>query len=445
MKITIIGTGYVGLTSGAGFAELGHDVTCVDIDVEKINGLDCGRIPFYEPGLEELVRRNYKEGRLRFSCSVEKNVKSRDIVFLAVGTPSKPDGSADLGVLFEAATEVFKHAEPEYPIKQGLTVVVKSTVPVGTVERLQKIADEVKQCSHIGVASNPEFLKEGDAVNDFLKPERVIIGCNDSGSKHALERLYAPMMLRENRMICMDVKSAELTKYACNAMLATRVSFMNEMANLCEKLGANVDLVRQGIGSDSRIGNKFLYPGVGWGGSCWRKDLQALQQMGFENQVPTNIVKAALEANEIQKTRMFGRLLKHFEEAAEKTIAVWGLAFKPRTDDIRDAPAVDLLAGLLREGFTVRAYDRAALKNIRQKFPAEQFPKLTLVDDEYAALDGADALVLMTEWAEFRQPDWAEVKRRMKGNAVFDGRNIWKPEEVRKMEFRYEGIGRPTN
>ena len=452
VKITVVGAGYVGCVSAAGFAEIGHDVICVDIDAEKIAKLNAGEVPFYEPGLLDLIGRNVKDGRLRFSTDLKSSVKGRDTVFLAVGTPSKADGSADLSFLFEAAARVFEAADPEPPL-QGLTVVVKSTVPVGTADRLRGLAKEKAPC-HITIESNPEFLKEGDAVNDFLRPERVIIGCEGGKDSH-LERIYRPLMLRDNRVIVMDNRSAELTKYACNAMLATRVSFMNEMANLCEKVGANVDLVRQGMGSDSRIGSKFLYPGPGFSGSCFGKDLRALIQMSDgELKIPT----AALEINEERRRLMCKKIcwalkcgpdetqenLKHPERSmAGKTIAIWGLSFKPRTDDIRDAQSVSLLEQLLGFGATVRAYDRAALKNIRQKFPADKYPNLTLVDDEYAALDGADALVLMTEWAEFRQPDWAEVAKRMKGRAVFDGRNIWDPAEVGEAGFRYEGIGRP--
>lgn len=443
-QLAVIGAGYVGLVAGAGFAELGHDVVCVDIDQAKIETLKSGQIPFYEPGLEDLVRRNMKDGRLAFSTSIQEGVRGKDAIFLAVGTPSKPDGSADLSVLFEAAGIVFENASPGRGM-QGLTVVVKSTVPVGTNERLQELADQKKQCKRIGVVSNPEFLKEGDAVNDFMKPERVIIG-GQKTDVEIVETIYAPLMLRENRVIKMDAKSAELTKYACNAMLATRISFMNEMANLCEEIGANVDLVRQGMASDSRIGSKFLYPGVGFGGSCFGKDLKALVKFGDGMLV----AEAALYANEYQLELMFKKLYNRFWEAGigklhEKTVAIWGAAFKPRTDDIRDAPAVALIQDLMKSGVKTRIYDRAALPNIRQKFPADQFPNLTLVEDEYAVVDGADALVLMTEWAEFRQPDWAEVAKRMKGRAVFDGRNIWNPKEVIEAGFSYEGIGRPAN
>jgi UDPglucose 6-dehydrogenase len=435
MRVAVIGTGYVGLVTGAGLADLGVEVVCVDVDAAKIALLEQGKVPFYEPGLEDLLQRNAKS-RLSFTTSLKDAVQGVDVVMLAVGTPSAKDGSADLSMLFTAAKEVAQAATGP------LVLVTKSTVPVGTAAKLRDVVKSAGGKHAIAVASNPEFLKEGDAVNDFLKPERVIIGTDDDVARTVLEKLYRPMMLRELRILHMDTKSAELTKYAANGMLAVRISFMNEIAALCEKTGASIDHVRRGISTDSRIGKSFLYAGVGYGGSCFPKDVAALLVTARQHDVELGIVEATERANQRQRGVMLEKIVAHFRgELAGKTIAVWGLAFKPRTDDIREAPAVPLIEGLLAAGATVRAYDRAAIANAKARFG----DKVTFVEDEYAAVDGAHAIVLVTEWPEFRLPDWDEIKRRMVQGApaLFDGRNIYEPATLRDKGFTYVGIGRP--
>jgi len=433
VRIAVIGTGYVGLVTGAGFADVGLDVTCVDIDQEKVRKLSDGVVPFYEPGLDELLTRGLKAQRLRFTTDLASAVDGRDAVFLAVGTPMGSDASADLSMLVAAAEQVARAATAP------LVLVTKSTVPVGTADRLREIAN--KHARHqIVVASNPEFLKEGDAVNDFLSPDRIVIGTDDDDARALLDRLYKPFMMRELRVIHMDVKSAELTKYAANAMLATRISFMNEVAALCEQVGAQIDHVRKGMSADKRIGSAFLYPGVGYGGSCFPKDVKALSKTARDHGLTLRIVDAVDDVNTRQRGLMLAKILTAFGgDVKGKTFAVWGLAFKPRTDDMREAPAIPLVEGLLAAGAHVRAFDRAAKENARAIFGT----RVTLTDDEYAALDGADALVLMTEWAEFRLPDWRDVKRRLKTSHVFDGRNIYNPDELRALGFTYDGIGRP--
>ena len=430
MRVAVIGTGYVGLVTGAGLAELGIQVVCVDVDAEKIALLQRGELPFYEPGLQDLLQRN--TARLSFSTDLSSSVADRDVVMLAVGTPAAKDGRADLTMLWDAAQQVAAAASGP------LVLVTKSTVPVGTAERLRAL---VKDSKHpVSVASNPEFLKEGDAVNDFLKPERVIIGTDDEVAKDVLERLYRPMMLRELRILHMDTRSAELVKYAANGMLAVRISYMNEMAALCEKTGASIDQVRRGIASDSRIGKAFLYAGVGYGGSCFPKDVSAMIAAGRDNGVELKILAATREVNQRQRGLMLEKVIGHFKgELQGKTIAVWGLSFKPRTDDIREAPAIPLIEGLLAAGASVCAYDRAAMSNARARFGQ----KVSFADDEYAAVQGAHALVLMTEWPELRQPDWDAIKSAMCAPVVFDGRNIYAPDMLRAKGFTYTGIGRP--
>lgn len=432
MKIAVVGTGYVGLVTGAGLADLGVEVVCVDVDEAKVKRLERGEIPFYEPGLDELVARNVKAGRLAFSTRLADAVPGREVVVLAVGTPPAADGSADLTALLGAAREVAG------AVTAPCVLVTKSTVPVGTADRLREVSAAAAHAVH--VASNPEFLKEGDAVNDFLKPERIIIGTDDTFARGVLERLYQPMMLRELRILHMDTRSAELTKYAANAMLATRISFMNELAALCEKVGSSIDDVRRGIASDSRIGKAFLYAGVGYGGSCFPKDVAALLVTARQHGVQLGIAEATQAANQRQRGLLLEKLIAHFKgELAGRVVAVWGLAFKPRTDDIRDAPALPLIEGLLAAGAKVRAYDRAAIPNARARFG----DKVHFSEDEYAAVDGADAVCLLTEWAELRMPDWDEIKRRMaKEPAVFDGRNIYPPHTLREKGFSYVGIGR---
>lgn len=436
MKIGVVGTGYVGLVTGTCIANTGLDVRCIDVDEQKIASLKEGRVPFYEPSLEELMRRNMESGRLHFTSSLDEGVAGADAVFLAVGTPMGEDGAADLTYLLAAAEQVTAAATGD------LVMITKSTVPVGTGERLKKLI-EGKSPHSITVASNPEFLKEGDAVNDFLKPDRIIIGADDAAAHELLDKIYRPFMLREYRVIHMDIKSAELTKYAANGMLATRISFMNDMANLCEKVGANIDLVRTGISSDKRIGRAFLYAGVGYGGSCFPKDVKALIHTGKEAGHDLDIMAAVDAVNIRQRGVMLTKVLQHFGgDLSGKTLAVWGLAFKPRTDDIRESPAVQFIEGALSAGAAVRAYDRAARKNVAAHFSGRD-RGLSLYEDEYEALDDADGLVLMTEWPEFRQPSWSDIKKRLRTPAIFDGRNIYQPEEVRAAGFSYHGIGRP--
>jgi UDPglucose 6-dehydrogenase len=432
MKVTVIGTGYVGLVTGAGLADAGIEVTCVDLDAARIAALEAGQVPFYEPGLDELVERTFKSHRLTFTTTLNTAVAGRDVVLLCVGTPSAADGSADLSMVLKAASDVAAAATGP------LVLATKSTVPVGTAAKIREV---VKGAKHpISVASNPEFLKEGDAVNDFLKPERIIIGADDDHARSVLEALYRPLLLREPRLLFMTTTSAELTKYAANGMLATRISFMNELAGLCEVVGASIDDVRRGISSDSRIGKAFLYAGVGYGGSCFPKDVKALVHTGRANGVPLSILEATDTANTRQRGIMLEKVITHFAGSlADKTIAVWGIAFKPRTDDIREAPAIGLIEGLLAQGARIKAWDRAAVANAKKRFG----DRVEFGDDEYAVLDGADALVVMTEWPEFRMPDWADIEQRLKHKVVFDGRNIYDPALLRGRGFHYVGIGRP--
>lgn len=432
MKIAMIGTGYVGLVSGAGFADFGHEVTCVDINAERVATLQRNEIPFYEPGLGELVKRNAALGRLHFTTSIADAVRGARIAMIAVGTPSAPDGSADLSFVFEAARQIALAIT-------GLTIIVtKSTVPVGTADKVRALVGGLTK-QPFAVASNPEFLKEGAAVNDFLKPDRVIIGADDPAAIDALVEVYRGVMRTGDRMQVMDVRSAELTKYAANAMLATRISFMNELAHLAEVVGADIESIRKGLGSDPRIGNKFLFPGAGFGGSCFPKDLRALRHTATLVDVPMTVVDAVERANERQKRVLGERIHAHFSgQLAGKRIAIWGLAFKPETDDIRESPALTLIEQLLAEGATLVGYDPAAMPNIREQLG----DALQLAKDPYAAAVDADALVLVTEWHELRHPDFARLKSVMRGRALFDGRNQWSPEEARAAGFTYRGIGR---
>jgi UDPglucose 6-dehydrogenase len=433
MKIAIIGTGYVGLVTGAGFSDFGHDVTCVDIDAARITGLQQGVLPFHEPKLPELVHRNAALGRLHFTTSAQDAVARAAIVFIAVGTPQRPDGSADLGYVLDAARQIGRAI-------QGFTVVVtKSTVPVGTAERVrQAIAAETDR--PFAVASNPEFLKEGDAVNDFLSPARVVIGADDPRAAELLRTLYREMLRTSDRVMVMDVRSAELTKYAANAMLATRISFMNELSRLAEVVGADIEEIRRGIGADPRIGPKFLFAGVGFGGSCFPKDLQALLHTGREHDVPLAIIEAVDHANQRQKHALGKRVISHFGSVAERRIAIWGLAFKPRTDDIRESPALTLIEQLREAGAMIVGYDPVAGPNVRERFG----DAVELAADPYSAAAGADALVLVTEWHELRQPDLPRLKQIMRSHVLFDGRNVWSSEAARSAGFVYHGIGRST-
>jgi UDPglucose 6-dehydrogenase len=433
MKLAVIGSGYVGLVAGAGFSDFGNTVTCVDIDQGRIDRLRAGEIPFHEPGLSELVQRNTKQGRLAFTTDTAEAVRDAEIVFLAVGTPSRPDGAADLSYLFEAARQVGRGLT-------GRTVIVtKSTVPVGTGDRVREAVAQVT-AQPFAVASNPEFLKEGDAINDFLKPARVIIGADDAYAIDVLRRLYSGLLRTSDRIQVMDLRSAELTKYAANAMLATRISFMNELAALADKVGADIEKVRKGVGSDPRIGAKFLFPGVGFGGSCFPKDLRALRDMGREHGTLLGIIEATVEANDRSKRAFAARVIDRFGGSlAGKRVALWGLAFKPETDDIREAPALDVFATLRDAGATVIGYDPIASANVR----AALGDAIQIADDPYVAAEGADAVLLLTEWHQLRQPDYVRLRQVVRTPVLFDGRNVWDPVEARRAGFEYTGIGRP--
>lgn len=432
MKIAVVGTGYVGLVSGTCFAETGNSVTCIDIDAEKVSKMKNGFVPIYEPGLEDLFKRNIEEGRISFSTSLAEGIKNAEIIFLALPTPSGEDGSADLSY-------IMKVAEQLGPLLEQYTVIVdKSTVPVGTSEIVENAI--AKNCKvDFDVVSNPEFLREGVAIDDFMKPDRVVIGTSSERAKKVMEKLYAPFVRQGNPIYIMDEKSAELTKYAANAFLAMKISFMNEIANLAEIVGADVDKIRKGIGSDSRIGKQFLYAGTGYGGSCFPKDVKALAKTSEDYQFDFKILKAVMEVNKKQKTILIPKLKRYFNnELKGKKIALWGLAFKPNTDDIREAPALDIIAELLREGAIVNSFDPEAMENVRKIMG----DKIILSEKSYDALADADALVIVTEWNEFRQPDFAKMSSLMKNKVIFDGRNLFDNEQMRELGFHYESIGR---
>jgi UDPglucose 6-dehydrogenase len=433
MKIAVIGSGYVGLVAGAGFSDFGNHVTCVDIDPSRIERLRRGEIPFHEPGLSDLVQRNARQGRLVFTTDTAEAVRDTEVVFLAVGTPSLPDGSADLRYVLEAARQVGRGLT-------GYTVIVnKSTVPVGTGDLVRRTVAEVTT-QPFTVASNPEFLKEGDAINDFLKPARVILGADDPQAIDILRRLYSGFLRTSDRIQVMDLRSAELTKYAANAMLATRISFMNELAALADKLGADIEKVRKGIGSDPRIGPKFLFPGIGFGGSCFPKDLRALRDMGRASGLRLGIIESTVDANERSKQAFGARVIERLGGSlAGKRITVWGLAFKPETDDIREAPALDVIAQFRAAGASVAGYDPIAADNVR----ALLGDAIALVDDPYTAAEGADAIVLVTEWHQLRQPDFVRLRKLVRTPLLFDGRNVWDPVAAHRAGFEYHGIGRP--
>lgn len=435
MKVCVIGTGYVGLVAGACFADVGNHVICVDISEEKIEALQRGEIPIYEPGLEDIVQRNSAAERLTFSTDVVRGIKESEIIFIAVGTPPGEDGSADLQYVESVARTIGDHMD-------GYRVVVdKSTVPVGTADIVKSII-EARTEHPVSVVSNPEFLKEGDAVQDFLKPDRVIIGTDDARAKTIMERLYAPFQRTNNRIITMDVRSAEMTKYAANAMLATRISFMNEISKLCDAVGANVDLVRRGIGSDPRIGKHFLFPGVGFGGSCFPKDLRALIRTGDENEVPMSILRAVVDANERQKMRMVEQITQVYGDDLEgKHFAVWGLSFKPETDDMREAPSVVIIQELLKRGARITAHDPVALHTAR----AELGDAIQYATDQYEAARDADALLLITEWAQYRAPRYELLRERLKTPVIFDGRNLYATQTLKELGFSHYSIGRPPH
>jgi len=439
MKISIIGTGYVGLVSGACLAEVGNDVLCLDLDDAKIAILKGGGIPIYEPGLEAMVKRNVAAGRLRFTTSVEESVAWGNVQFIAVGTPPDEDGSADLKYVVAAALNIGRY------MKEPKIIVDKSTVPVGTADKVKEtIRQELEKRDlkvEFSVVSNPEFLKEGAAVEDFMKPDRVIIGGEDPTAIDVMRELYAPFQRNHERLLVMDVRSAELTKYAANAMLATRISFMNELALLAEELGADIEDVRKGIGSDPRIGYHFLYPGIGYGGSCFPKDVQALQRTGHERGMELKILEAVEFVNERQKGVLLNKLVKRFgEDLTERRIALWGLAFKPNTDDMREAPSRVLIDGLIARGASVRVYDPIAMDEARRIYHGER--RVHYAENPMDALVGCDVLAIVTEWKEFRSPDFAAIKAALKTPAIFDGRNIYEPASVRRHGLEYYGIGR---
>ena len=439
MKITVVGTGYVGLVSGACLADVGNDVLCLDLDAGKVKTLDEGGIPIFEPGLQEIVNRNHKAGRLAFTTDVEQAVAFGTVQFIAVGTPPAEDGSADLQYVLAAARSIGRHMS-DYRV-----VVDKSTVPVGTADKVRAvIAEELKRRGAdiaYSVVSNPEFLKEGAAVGDFMRPDRIVVGSDDERATLIMRNLYAPFQRSHERVIVMDVRSAELTKYAANAMLATRISFMNELANLAERLGADIECVRRGIGADPRIGYHFLYPGAGYGGSCFPKDLQALMRTAGEAGMNLLILDAVERANAAQKQVLGGKILKRFgPDLKGLSFALWGLAFKPNTDDLREAPSRVLLAELLAHGASVTAYDPATMAEARQIYKAEN--RVRFADSPMAALEGADALAIVTEWKEFRSPDFQRIRQVLRTPAIFDGRNLYDPAEVRKNGLEYYPIGR---
>jgi UDPglucose 6-dehydrogenase len=437
MRISVVGSGYVGLVTGACFAESGVNVTCVDNNEEKIRMLNQGMIPIYEPGLENIICRNTAKKRLRFTTDIKEAVDTSDVIFIAVGTPPGEDGSADLSHVLNVAREIGRC------LNHYVVVVTKSTVPVGTSEKiraaLQEELDKRHSEIHFDMASNPEFLKEGAAVDDFLKPERIVIGTDNERTSSIMKSLYMPFVLNNHPILFMDIPSAELTKYEANAMLATRISFMNEIANLCEILGADISQVRKGMASDSRIGSKFLYAGTGYGGSCFPKDVKALIKTGSDCGFEMNIVQAVEKTNEFQKSILFRKMKKYFGNNLEgKTIALWGLSFKPKTDDIREAPSLVLIENLLNAGCKIKAYDPAATQEVQKVLGS----KIQYASDLYEAAENADAVALVTEWSEFHLPDFTKLAEIMKNKVIFDGRNIYDPAEMRKQGFEYFGIGK---
>jgi UDPglucose 6-dehydrogenase len=433
-KIAVIGTGYVGLVTGTCFAETGNLVVCVDIDVNKVERMRNGEIPIYEPHLDVLFDRNIKAGRLSFTTSLEEGIRDAEIIFLALPTPPGEDGSADLRYILGVADDLGK-LMTDYKV-----IVDKSTVPVGTAEKVHAVIAK-HATTEFDVVSNPEFLREGFAVDDFMKPDRVVIGTSSKRAERVMEQLYKPFVRQGNPIIFMDEKSAELTKYAANAFLATKITFMNEIANFCERVGADVDKVRIGIGSDERIGKRFLFPGIGYGGSCFPKDVQALFKSGIEEGFEFEILKAVMGVNETQKTVLFPKIMAYFNNDLKgKKIALWGLAFKPDTDDIREAPALYMIDALTKEGARIVAYDPEAMPNVQNLIG----DKIGYAGDEYAALQGADALLICTEWGVFRNPDFKRMASAMKDKAVFDGRNLFEVGEMKERGFFYSSIGRNT-
>lgn len=432
MNISVVGTGYVGLVTGTCLAETGNHVKCIDIDEEKVRKLQRGEITIYEPGLEVLFERNIRQGRLAFTTNLKEGVKNSSVIFLALPTPPGEDGSADLNYILNVASELG-------PLLENYTVIVdKSTVPVGTSE---KVRDKIKTNTSVefDVVSNPEFLREGVAVEDFMKPDRVVVGTSSEKARKLMEDLYSPLVRQGNPIIHMDERSAELTKYAANSFLATKITFMNEIANLCEKLGADVDMVRRGIGTDARIGKRFLFAGIGYGGSCFPKDVLALANSSSRADYDFKILNAVMDINHSQKTKLLPLMRKYFNNDLDgKTIAVWGLSFKPYTDDIREAPSLENIRILLGDGARVRAYDPEAMQNVKQIMGDQ----ITYCEDEYDALKGADALLIVTEWPEFRTPEFEKIEKLMNNKVIFDGRNLYPIQQMEKLGFTYYSIGR---
>lgn len=440
MKITVVGTGYVGLVTGTCFAEVGVDVTCVDIDQKKIENLNNGILPIYEPGLEEMVERNSGKKRLHFSTSLPESIKEAEVAFIAVGTPPDEDGSADLKYVLAVAAGIGQH------MQKPLVVVTKSTVPVTTAEKVRKAVqielDKRGSKLDFYVASNPEFLKEGAAIEDFMKPDRIVVGTDRQEAEEIMRKLYKPFLLNGHPIIFMDIPSAEMTKYAANAMLATKISFMNDVANLCEIMGADVNMVRKGIGSDGRIGPKFIYPGVGYGGSCFPKDVKALIKTAKEHKYDMRILNAVEEVNELQKEVLFNKVRTHFNNNLKgKTFALWGLSFKPKTDDMREAPSLVIIDKLLKAGASVVAYDPVAMHEAQRMLG----DTIAYSNDMYDTMNGADALLIVTEWPEFRSPDFDEVAKRLSNRVIFDGRNIFDNKDMKDLGYDYYCIGVKTN
>lgn len=432
MNIAVVGTGYVGLVTGTCFAEMGNHVICVDIDEKKVRSMQEGRIPIYEPHLDVLFERNINAGRLKFTTNLQEAVEPASVVFLALPTPPGEDGSADLSYVLDVASKLG-------PLISDYKVVVnKSTVPVGTAEKVKARISETCQ-GQFDVVSNPEFLREGFAVDDFMKPDRVVIGADSEKARNIMSELYSPFLRQGNPIYFMDTRSSELTKYAANAFLATKITFMNEIANLCEKVGANVDMVRIGIGSDDRIGKRFLFAGIGYGGSCFPKDVQALARTSAENEYDFRVLSAVMDVNANQKLIIFNKMMEYFDNDLKgKRIAVWGLAFKPDTDDIREAPALYLIEKLLEAGAEISAFDPEAMNNVKQIFG----DRIRYASDEYDAAADADALLIATEWAEFRTPEFAKLRSSMRSQVIFDGRNLYEPEKMKELGFYYNSIGR---
>ena len=438
MKVTVIGSGYVGLVAGTCFAETGNEVICMDIDQQKVDKLKEGIIPIYEPGLEEMIRRNMDQERLVFTSDMKEAVQKSQIIFIAVGTPSDEDGSADLKYVLAVAAEIGRHMN-------GFKVVVnKSTVPVGTADKVKaEIAKSTDK--DFAVVSNPEFLKEGAAIEDFMKPDRVVIGTDHEDAEEIMKNLYGPFVRTGKPIIVMDIRSAELTKYAANSMLAAKISFINEIANLCDKVGANVEMVRKGIGSDRRIGPHFIFPGPGYGGSCFPKDVRAIIKTASEYGQEMQILKAVETVNENQKTVLMDKIRKYFSNDLKgKTFAVWGLAFKPNTDDMRKAPATSMIRALVGDGAKIHAHDPEAMEEAKWRYEDILDKELTLFKKRYDALEGADALLVMTEWNSFREPDFYLIQETLKSPAIFDGRNLYNPARMKKLGIDYFSIGRPS-